>query len=124
MIRRLSVLMVAAAVMSGPVAASDLTVPSGHVLSLQDVMIDEDMARFRFVLPQVGAGVEFADLVDDIQYLCESIAVPALAEANQTPSQLVVSVAAAPVVFGEATDVTQFFQPFRIDGTACHWEEF
>ncbi len=118
------ILAVILAILAGPVAASEITVPSGRVLTLFDVIMEPDLARFRFVLPQAGKGVEFTDLVDDLQFLCDDVALPALAEAGREVPQMVISVSAEPVTFGEPTDITQFFQPFKVDGDICGWEEF
>lgn len=112
------------AILSGPATASEIAVPSGKVLTLFDVIMEPEMARFRFTLPSIALGVEFVDLVDDLQYLCDDIAVPALVEAGREVPQLVISVSAAPVPFGEPTDVAQYFQPFRVAADACEWEEF
>lgn len=117
-------LMAVLVMMAGPLAASEIAVPSGRTLTLFDVIMEPATARFRFVLPQAGSGVEFVDLVDDLHFLCEDVVVPALAEAGQDVPHLVISVSAAEVPFGEPTDVVQFFQPFRLQGGACVWEEF
>lgn len=82
------------------------------------------MARFRFVLPQVGTGLGFSDILDDIEYVCAQVALPALTQSGSGVTQLVISVSAEQVPFGAATDVVQYFQPFRRDGDACIWEEF
>ena len=56
---------------AGPLAASDFVVPSGHTVTLFDVIMEDDLARFRFVLPDVAQGVKFIDIVDDFQYICD-----------------------------------------------------
>lgn len=106
------------------VSASEIAVPSGKVLTLFDVIMEPEMARFRFALPAVADGVEFVELIDDLQYLCDDVAVPALVQAGREVAQLVISVSAEPVPFGEPTDITQYFQPFRVAADACEWEEF
>ena len=110
---------------AGPLAASDFVVPSGHTVTLFDVIMEDDLARFRFVLPDVAQGVKFIDIVEDFQYICDEIAVPALRQSGRDVAQTVISISAEQVAFGQATDVTQYFQPFAIapDG-ACTWEEF
>lgn len=112
------------AMVAGPVAAADITVPSGHVLQLFDVIIEPEMGRFRFSLPAVASGVEFADLVDDFDYLCAQVAQPALVAAGSQVADIVISVSAAPVPFGEQTDVVQYFQPYRLVDGKCEWDAF
>ncbi len=112
------------ALVAGPAWASEFAVPSGRTFALYDVRIDDDLGRFRFVLPEIATGATFADVVDDIEYVCAQIAVPALTQANSSVTQLVISVSAEEVPFGEATQVIQYFQPFRREGDACIWEEF
>ncbi len=107
-----------------PVTAQQIAVPSGRVLSLFEVIIEDDMGRFRFVLPEIADGVDFEDIADDIDYVCSQVALPALTQAGSDVSQLVISVSAAEVAFGEPTEIVQYFQPFRRVADACVWEEF
>mgnify|MGYP000336100748 FL=1 len=86
--------------------------------------MEQNIGRFRFVLPEIAQGVTFEDLIDDLDFVCAQVAVPALTQAGSDVSQLVISVSAADVPFGEASEVVQYFQPFRRDGDACIWEEF
>ena len=86
--------------------------------------MEQNIGRFRFVLPEIAQGVTFEDLIDDLDFVCAQVAVPALTQAGSDVSQLVISVSAAQVPFGEASQVVQYFQPFRREGDACIWEEF
>lgn len=86
--------------------------------------MEQNIGRFRFVLPEIAQGVTFEDLIDDLDFVCAQVAVPALTQAGSDVSQLVISVSAAEVPFGEASEVVQYFQPFRREGDACIWEEF
>ena len=117
-------LAIIASLLASPLAAREFVVPSGRVLTLFDVIIEPDMGRFRFVLPEIATGVEFEDIVDDLDYVCAQVALPALTQAGSDVSQLVISVSAAEVPFGEATEIVQYFQPFHREGDACIWEEF
>ena len=112
------------ATLASSAAASEIVVPSGRSLTLFDVIMEADLARFRFVLPAIADGVTFSDLVDDLQYICDAVAIPALKQAQSDVSQMVVSVSAQEVPFGEASDIAQFFQPFRVADNTCIWEEF
>jgi hypothetical protein len=117
-------LAIIAALLAGPAAAFEITVPSGHELSLFDVIMDPPMGRFRFVLPAVADNVAFADLVDDFDYLCAQVAQPALAQSDVGVTEIVISVSAAQVPFGTATDVVQYFQPYRLQDGVCIWDAF
>lgn len=117
-------LAIIAGLLASPLAAQNIAVPSGRVLSLFDVIIEPDMGRFRFLLPDIADGVEFEDIVDDLDYVCTNVALPALTQAGSDVSQLVISVSAAEVPFGEPTEIIQYFQPFHRDGDACIWEEY
>jgi len=117
-------LAIIAALLVGPAAAFEVTVPSGHELSLFDVIMEPPMGRFRFVLPAVADSVAFADLVDDFDYLCAQVAQPALVRSDVGVNEIVISVSATEVPFGEATDVVQYFQPYRLKDGVCIWDAF
>lgn len=122
--RPIRYLAIIAGLLATPLMAQDIAVPSGRTLALVDVIMEQDMGRFRFILPEIAQGVAFEDIVDDLDYVCVAVALPALTQAGSDVTQLVISVSAAEVPFGEATEIVQYFQPFRRDGDACVWEEF
>lgn len=110
-----------------------LSVPSGQPVVLQDVIRSEDgpvgMAlRFRFVAPQIareGGSVDFETASADMVDLCQSFALPKVTELGEAPRQIIISLAAAQVPFGEAApEVTQFFESFRVENGTCIWEMF
>lgn len=117
-------LAIIASLLAQSAAAQEFAVPSGRVLTLFDVIMEDDMGRFRFVLPDIASGVSFEDIADDLDYVCGQVALPALTQAESDVTQLVISVSAAKVPFGAATQIVQYFQPYHIDGNACVWEEF
>lgn len=117
-------LAIIAALWAGSAVAVELTVPSGHVLTLFDVIIDPPMGRFRFTLPAISEGVGFDQLVDDFDYLCRQVAQPALAQSDVVVTDIVISVSASEVPFGNATDVVQYFQPYRLVDGVCVWDAF
>ena len=103
--------------------------PSGLEIALADVMFDEavPIARFRFVSPAIGGdtGLTFADVSDDLGWLCDNVVVPALSQAGWDGAQVVLSVSDRPTEFGlYDPNVVQFFQPFRLADGACSWDEF
>ena len=118
------------AVLALPAAAQEVSVPSGTSFTLYDVILEQDpaIARFRFVSPAIdpeGEGRTFADLVDDLQYLCEAVVIPSLAANDWTDGEVVLSVSSKETEFGVFDDtVTQFFQPYRIEEGACIWTDF
>jgi len=109
---------------AAPLAAYEVTVPSGYQLRLYDVIMEPALGRFRFVLPAVAEGVGFVDLVDDFDFLCAQVAQPALVQSGSDVSDIVISVSAHAVPFGEPTDVVQYFQPYRLIDGACVWDDF
>lgn len=119
-----------AASIAGEAAAQDIAVPSGVAITLYDVILEEtpQVARFRFVsaaIDPAGEGRGFADLVDDLQYLCETVVVPSLAANGWTGEDVILSVASQETEFGVFVEgITQFFQPYQIKEGACAWTEF
>ncbi|MEJ6397673.1 DUF6497 family protein [Yoonia sp. 208BN28-4] len=119
-----------AAVLAAPVAdAQEVVVPSGLSIVLQEIRLEEEprkMARFRFVAPAIkGGAVAFADLVDDVDFLCAEVVLPGLADNGWTDGNVVISLAEVPTEFGTpAPDITQYFQPYRVVDGACIWEPF
>ena len=111
------------------VDAQSVDVPSGLDVTLYDVILDEapEVARFRFLVPAIGRddAVSFSDVAIDFQFLCDALVIPGLAANGWETKEVVISMSAAEVPFGEVTeDVTQFFQPFSIAGDTCIWEDF
>ncbi|WP_143058017.1 DUF6497 family protein [Loktanella fryxellensis] len=115
---------------AGPLVAQQIDVPSGLSVALDDVILEAEAqtARFRFIAPAIAEGpdaVTFGDVVDDLQYLCDAVIVPALQSQGWTSGDVVMSLSDQPVDFGEYDPaVTQFFQPFRLQDAACIWEDF
>lgn len=133
--KRIAILLVVVAGISGcneeePAAADDLiTVPSGREVTFLDVITNVPgsegaTARFRFVAP--GLASEDAEpAAADMQVLCDSYALPRTDAMVPPPNQIVITLSAAAVPFGEAApDVTQFFEAYAIEGGACIWQVF
>lgn len=100
----------------GPPAAPELS------LDLYDVRIEPELVHFRFTYD--GPEQSFDTLEPTFHWLCETVAARMLRNARMRQSNVVIAVSPEPVVFGEATDVLQFFEAFRIDGLECVWEYF
>lgn len=109
-----------------------VAVPSGQAITLQDVIwnvpgTDGLATRFRFLAPGIaaGGGVDFDTASADMQALCDGFALPRVVSNNPPPTQIIISLSAAPVPFGEAApDVAQFFESYRIEDGSCRWEMF
>ena len=139
-------LAVMAAVLAGPAAGQEaavelvvepgdgtrVDVPSGQEITLQDVIWnapgpDGLALRFRFLAPGIapGGGVEFETAAADMQHLCDTYALPRIAEQGPHPEQVIISLSDVAVPFGEAApEATQFFESYRIEDGVCVWEMF
>ena len=117
------------------IAGSDdaIVVPSGQVITLQDVIWNAPgpfglVARFRFVAPAIARGdgaVDFAIASADMLHLCQTYALLRVADLGPVPSQIIISLASQPVPFGQpAPEVTQFFEAYRVENQTCIWEQF
>ncbi|GGW36096.1 hypothetical protein GCM10011452_25680 [Gemmobacter lanyuensis] len=118
-------------VLTGDAAA--IAVPSGQAVTLQDVIWNAAgpnglTLRFRFLAPQIAreAGdVDFETASADMLALCQSFALPRLAELGPQPQQIIISLADRVVPFGETSpDATQYFEAYSIENGTCIWEMF
>lgn len=111
------------ALMAGPAVSQDIPVPSDLSVTLQDVILEPDpgIARFRFVVASLGqAGAQSDDLVADVQYLCDTVAVPALIRAGRAERSIVISVANQPTDLGDFdADTVQYFTGFSVEDGVC-----
>lgn len=108
-------------------AAGEIPVPSGQPLSFLEFISENDgaLVRFRFLAPQIGVAYEYTDVFSDFQAVCDAQVVPALDANALTPTQIVLSMSAVDIPFGEDNpDVLQFFEIFRPENGTCIWEEF
>jgi hypothetical protein len=79
--------------------------------------------RFRFVAPAIADDVDFEAAYADMQALCQTYAIPRMADFGPQVQQIVISLADRAVVFGEtAPDVVQFFEAYRVEDGTCIWE--
>jgi hypothetical protein len=112
---------------------SAIKAPSGQVVTLQEVIWNAPgpeglTTRFRFVAPAIaeaGGTVDTETALADMLWLCQNYALPRIAQPGPMPSQIVISLADAPVPFGEARpEVTQLFEAFSLQDGQCIWEAF
>lgn len=83
--------------------------------------------RFRFLAPGIardGGRVDFDTAARDMEYLCNSYALPrSLSGTGPRPEQIVISLSDIPVPFGMAApEATQFFEGYAIEEDRCIWE--
>lgn len=113
-----------------PPPADAIAVPSGQVVTLQDVVGNVPgpnglTVRFRFLAPGIAKTVELDVAQTDMEALCNSYALPRIAEFGPAPSQIVISLSDVAVPFGEASpDVIQFFEAYSIQDNICIWDVF
>jgi Family of unknown function (DUF6497) len=106
-----------------------IPVPSGREVQLIDVITNVAgtagaAARFRFLAPDLTAD-DLAASVADMQVLCDTYALPKTVGTVPQPQQIIISLAAETVPFGQAApDVVQFFETYRIEDSACAVEPF
>ncbi|WP_219928992.1 DUF6497 family protein [Pseudoprimorskyibacter insulae] len=119
-----------ASVVSAPLCADPVTVPSGQPVEFLDMIWDQPgpglFYRYRFVAPEIGQqGREFSDVAGDLEFLCNQYALPRVAETGPQPSQIVISLSSAPLEFGQADpDIVQFFEAYSVENGRCIWEVF
>ena len=84
------------------------------------------LARFRLVVPGLGGeGAAYEDVAGDFAWLCESLALPALAANGWAPTEVVIALSDREVAFGKADpEAVQFFEGFRIEGGTCIGQAF
>ena len=109
-----------------------IAVPSGQPVTLLEVVTNqpgEGLAyRFRFVAPEIArekGEADFETIGRDMEHLCNSYALPRIANGGPVPNQIIISLADRPTEFGDVVpEVTQFFGAFAIEGDVCLPEPF
>lgn len=109
-----------------------VAVPSGQLVVLNEVLVDETpgetWVRFRFVAPEIaedGGTIGYDIAATDMDHLCQSFILPYLAQFDLTPPRVVISMSDRDVAFGAAVpEATQFFETYRPENARCIWEEF
>ena len=126
---KLRVLSAICLTLASAAAAQEIVAPSGQTVTLFDVVMEPEagIARFRFLAPAISAegGLAFEDVLNDLPWLCETVARPALAANGFVPEQIIVTLADREVPFGQAdAGATQFIEGYVIENDACVWSEF
>jgi hypothetical protein len=130
--RRLPLTLSALCAAAFALAAGASEVPSGQQVVLHEVLVDAQGAttylRFRFLAPQIGAGVDnisFGVAGEDMMHLCQTLALPYIAQHNLEGDSVVISFMDRVTEFGQADpDATQYFESFRPENGVCMWDEF
>jgi hypothetical protein len=108
--------------------ADPIITPSGQSITLYDVVLEPDVARFRYLTPAIdpaGQGLTHDDVVGDFEWLCETYAIPGLIAAEKTAAHVIIAFSDHEVEFGVATpEATQFIESYTVEGTICIWDAF
>jgi hypothetical protein len=108
---------------AGPAAAQEVELPSGHAATLYDVVIEPEtqIARFRFLVPGLGAeGAGWDEMMGDLPWLCDGLALPALAANGWSARQVVIVLSDREVPHGQADpEAVQFFEGFALEAERC-----
>ena len=108
-------------------------VPSGLSYAAQEVLFEPSGAydaarkvvRLRFVAPELAdpEAFGFAAIEADFQALCDAVGVATVAKFAPNARQIIISVAAEPVQFGDsAPSVVKYFDLFQVENGTCIWE--
>lgn len=113
--------------------AEPIAVPSGQPVAFHDIIQGERgpsglTMRFRFIAPRIAdpvAPVSFDVAEPDMMFLCETYALPRLAEIGPQVNQIIISLSDMPIEFGAMDpEVVQFFEAYAPTESGCLWEGF
>lgn len=114
---------------AGAADEKDITLPSGVVAHLHEVIEEAGdngpVARFRYVAAAFDPAAMTPEATqEDMTHLCQEVALPRLAPAPEGQA-VIVSLADRAAPFGVMdSDVAQIFEVFEIRHNACIWEPF
>lgn len=117
-----------------PVAAQDaVAVPSGQQVTLIGAIWEPQAApaglwlRLRYLAPELAgdAGLGIEAVAPDMLALCQTQALPLIAAGPRKADMVIISLSEQAVAFGESnSDITQYFEAYRITDDGCMLEEF
>ena len=108
-------------------------VPSGQVVTLQEVIVDQPtessaIYRFRFLAPAIardGGTMDFEGSIADMKQLCDTYAVQQIMLPMPLASQVIIAFSDIVLPFGETNpEATQFFMAFSLVDGACVLEPY
>ena len=120
----------AAALMLAATTAGAIDVPSGQPLELYEVLVDdlgaETWIRFRFIAPEIAretGTITYEQAEPDMAALCQTLAIPYIAEYELDGQVVVISMSDRATEFGVPDpEATQFFEAYRLQNGVCVWE--
>lgn len=116
-----------------PAAAGEaVLLPSKQKVLLYEVIVEAGEAADTYRLRFLKLGITGADLLAEMQvneadmaYLCQTYALPAIADAGGAVERIVISFSDKPTEFGVASpDAVQVFESYWVESGTCEWEEF
>jgi hypothetical protein len=115
------------AALAGQAEATPVEVPSGISVELIEAFWDESMGlslRLRFLAPMIGE-TGFARVESDFVHLCQTLALPMIAEVGRQADLIIISYSDRNVPHGQTDpEAVQFFEAFRPVEATCVWEAF
>lgn len=129
----LRLFLLAAAAATPALAEGPIVTPSGQSVTWIDTLHDTQgpdglTVRFRFLAPAIarsGGTVDAETAQADMQWLCDTFALPRLASTGPQPAQIVISLSDRPVAFGQPDpEATQYFEAYTPENGVCVWEMF
>ncbi|MDW3119162.1 MAG: DUF6497 family protein [Roseovarius pacificus] len=119
----------AGAAEQGEAKEERLVLPSGLEAVLQEMVWNQPgqglTYRFRFVASGFTGEEEFDTIMSDLEFLCNSYAIPHLSNVGPMPRQVVISLSDRETEFGVIDPtVTQVFEAYRVENGTCIWEMF
>ena len=109
--------------------AAMLDVPSNQPIKVLEYLSDMDaigtVLRARYLAPTLTGSDDIDAVLDDMAVLCESDAISIRETMDPAPTRIIVSLSSEPVDFGASvSDVTQYFEAYRVEDGRCIWELF
>ncbi len=113
-----------------PPPARPLHLASGRVATLIETIWESGsegtLGRYRFLVAAIAnEALSLAEVEADLLQLCREQAIPAAQVEGRTADQLVISMSAEAIAFGDTRpDVPQYFETFALQDGDCMMVEF